>query len=136
MYNLPPRASVWRRLLSCPREAKTRDGDRREWLITKNLARVKNTNIMLIVTKLTRKPESCPTSSGKIKDTISVSLLTSFVMALMIYLSSQAIKKEWKNKISPSGNLKRMGLVFDSNKTFPIRAEPTVFIFIHRFLIM
>jgi len=35
-----------------------------------------------------------------------------------------AIKAEWKKKFSPGGNLKRMGLVYDSNKAFPIRADP------------
>nr|CAG4650626.1 EOG090X0IKC [Sida crystallina] len=39
-------------------------------------------------------------------------------------LNCPAIKKEWKNKISPGGNLKSMGLTYNTNKTFPIRANP------------
>nr|CAG4645253.1 EOG090X0IKC [Leptodora kindtii] len=34
-----------------------------------------------------------------------------------------AIKKRWKNKLSPGENLKTMGLVYNSNKSFPLTAK-------------
>nr|CAG4642189.1 EOG090X0IKC [Eurycercus lamellatus] len=35
-------------------------------------------------------------------------------------IKCEAIKKEWKNKLSASKNLKVMGLVYDTNKSIPI----------------